>query len=240
MWAMKKWKTVLGVVACIFLLAGCANADSTVVQATPTSSPASTIAATSSVAAALPTQALPTPDFLNASIAKGFLLAPSQAADCQLPCWQGFRIGVSKRQDVRRFFNELFGFSDSFDVFQQPLDEVKLETAGLNIPGTYAAGYIWPRPTGAFEFYMLLDENSGTLQGIQLLNTPIVGNYKAHTPQDVIKSLGAPSSAYAKVIGDGISLMLLYGKLGIAAYSLTQVAIEQRVVGSGLPPIQWT
>src|SRR5688572_322343 len=37
--------------------------------------------------------------------------------DCQLPCWQGLTVGVSKSNDIQYMFDTTLGFNGSIDFF---------------------------------------------------------------------------------------------------------------------------
>jgi hypothetical protein len=164
-----------------------------------------------------------TPDF--SPIAPGFLLA--ETPDCQLPCWQGLRVGISNRKDVQAMFDTVFGFDGQIDVFQenrQLLDSYELY-------GTEAGGHLWwvpeisEEPEGAnFGLYFLVDKQSGILQGIQIVNAPFNTHaYETYTPQQVLQRLGEPSAAYIwPAIRGTIQLLLIYEEQGIASYMITQ------------------
>jgi hypothetical protein len=208
-------KNPLALLMVMPLVAACAPSGApratTATQIAATPRPSRTPAPTDSP---LPSPLPPTPDVLDTPIADGFLLAPSQDPACELPCWQGLRVGVSDREDVQAMFDEVLGFNGSLDVFRDRLmHEVLLEAWGLDFPTMQPGGYSWEEDFG---LYVLVVENTGTLKGIQIANIGTVGSH-AHTPQDLIRTLGIPSAVYAHVRRDGVSLLLLYGELGIAS-----------------------
>jgi hypothetical protein len=187
----------------------------------PTSTPPPTIQST-------PTEILPTPDFIDSPLVDGFLISPSLDSDCQLPCWHGLRVGESDREDVQRMFDETLGFNGMLDFFtEHRLPEVTISTFHLDLPGTQATGHEWAAPpmAGFFGLYMLVDEDTGILQGIQLVLTSSYDTYPYEllSAQQVLRELGTPSSIYARrdfgiPPGRALYLFLIYNDMGIATF----------------------
>lgn len=160
----------------------------------------------------------PTPDFRDAPVYPKMLIAKSEDPSCQLPCWQGLRVGISDKNDVQSTLSKVFGFSYPIDFFSdtpRPNDP-SVSVFGLDIPGTEAGGYLWATDSTPLLVYALVDQESGKLSGIKFsqkpyTQTPNKGGYQLHTAQQVIQELGKPSAAYidANVKGGG-RLMLVY------------------------------
>jgi hypothetical protein len=84
-----------------------ATATSTAATTMPTLTPipGSTPTATvTSGPSSTHTPPVPTPDFLQLPFANNVLFAPAADPECQLPCWQGLRVGESNRDDIQAMF----------------------------------------------------------------------------------------------------------------------------------------
>jgi hypothetical protein len=175
---------------------------------------------------------MPTPDL--APLIPDFLLARDSENDCKLPCWQGLRIGVSKRSDIQAWFDITLQFGGSIDVFQnERLEQWEIEFYKLDIPGTDFGGYWWdllPPIEGAdyFALYFLVDEQTSVLRAIRFQNAPHTGGYATFTPQDVINKLGAPSAIQLQTAnGGGVLIMLVYND-GIVVTSFIEAGEQRR------------
>lgn len=175
--------------------------------------------------------ALPTPDFTQSRIADQYLLAPSDV-DCQLPCWQGLRVGVSTRQDVLDTLNSLFEFGGYVDFFDDNVTNLDLlAEASLEIEGVEGGGYSWATQEQEANFSLLaaVDVERGVLRGLQfrhltgLYSEQLPHRYQMRTLQQVVEELETPSAIYTTRRGSWlVGIMLLYEK-GIVSVSIVEV-----------------
>lgn len=242
-----KRRTLLAVVG-ILGLAACAAPPTAETEASPapapTLTPSPTVASTPTFAPTS-TPPLPTPDFLDSPVAGMYLLAPSEDPACQLPCWQGLRVGESNREDIQAMFDRVFGFNGTLDFFAaSPIPANSINPFDLEIPGTQATGYIWlTEYNGYYPYYEVdpvVDKETGILQGIRFLYDPGMtvseegaitdsGYYRLHTPQQIIRTMGSPDYVFARLVGGAVEFSLIY-KEGVASFSTIIAPGEQRVV----------
>ncbi len=190
----------------------------------------------------------PTPaHFLYLYLSRDFLFGPSNDPTCQLPCWQGLRVGESNRQDIQGVLDTVFQFNGTVDHFKDnPLDELTILVLTSDLPGTEAVGYEWVDTSkednnSSFVTYFIVDESSGILQGINFGYYP-KGMFRTYTPQEVIEKLGIPSylaSSVFKMGAEGVSdvglitnLRLIY-KDGIAFDFSYWVLVQSRNTTDG-------
>lgn len=142
----------------------------------PTITPSPTLSPTT-------TEILTTPDFEALPIAENFLFAPGSDPDCQLPCWQGLRVGESDREDVQRMFREVFGFNGEMDY---PLEAYPYEDNPYlllimdytpeDYPELIATGHSWFWENGTiFDIYLWLHQETDLLAGIYFAYSPPPG-----------------------------------------------------------------
>lgn len=180
--------------------------------------------------------ALPTPDFTQSEIADQYLLAPS-GSGCQLPCWQGLRIGVSTREDVLGVLNSLFDFGGYVDFFDDnsvtKLDSVSRSL--LDVPGVEGSGYSWVTTETLFSLLAVVDAETGVLQGLQfrhvtgLYTERLPHRYTIRTPREIIEQLGSPAAIYTTGQGSWLMAVLLFYEQGIVSYSLLEVQDGQHL-----------
>ncbi len=215
------------ILATLLILTACTAA--TVEPVTPTAVPSDTPLPTVSptpTRTPFPTwpPPSPTPDFLDSPIANGFQFAPSTDPMCQLPCWQGLRVGESDKEDVLMMFDELLGIREG----------LRVSTDITGFPDMEIIGYSWDledserNTIGSLALNTSIDQETGILKGIHI-DTISFGQYKIPTPQQIIKELGSPSVIYADSTGSLVRLMLLYYE-GIVSQSVTDASLEQQVI----------
>ncbi len=213
-------------------------APTNTLQPSPTLSPDPTLTAVPSPSPTIPQPILspfptiplttPTPDFMDTHIVNEYLFAPSVDPDCQLPCWQGLRIGESTKEDVVRMFDEVLDIREGL--------KLSTDESITRIPGTELIWYWWDiRDTegnldGWFTLKTILDDETDILQCIDIVTAPYE-MYEIQTPQQVIRELGRPSAIYVDNTSFYLmNLMLLYDE-GIVSLSTTAISIDEQPIG---------
>ncbi len=204
---MKRFLILITLLTSLLTLTACAAAAE---SPTPTASPSPTATATvtpSPTATATSPTPSNTPEAADISLTdtipdapifNGYLFAPYDDPECQLPCWQGLVIGESGRDDVQEVFARLTGIED-YDFFEDYEVEDQLDLGILEpISLDRAAGYEWLREPGdglhALSLIAIMDENQERLEGLW-----IDTGGDSLTPQYVLMNLGAPSNIYVSM-----------------------------------------
>ncbi len=197
---------------------------------TITTSPTSTISPTAS-------EIIPTPDLMDSPIVDGVLLSPHPAPDCQLPCWQGLRVGESDRDDIQTMFDEVFGFRGTRAFFKDPTLLAPIWIP--DVPGTQADGYEWEFTDVHFDVVTVIDQNSGILQGIRLIYSS-QNILNLSTFQQIIHELGPPDYYFTLPVMDinlappgssvPIDIILFYNE-GMAFGLTSQGNFQETMVG---------
>jgi hypothetical protein len=159
---------------------------------------------------------------MTSPIAGDFFFTPSADPDCVLPCWQGLRVGESGRDDVRRVFDEVFGFNGMLDFFSEDYlryveksDDAAWSTQ--NLPDLYPTGYRWIFPRSDFVMTFWLDQNTDLLEGMSFY-WQLPGDFAVASAQDVIRQLGTPDNLLASEPSPyGVELLFIY-KEGLVFY----------------------
>ena len=226
---MRRWW-----IAAVVLLVACAPSVSTpggtptpFVVAQPTDR--STVAPTAEAATAAPvtptppspTPILPTPalpDSDDSAFYLGDLVLAQADSACQLPCWQGLRIGQSQPEQARQVFDDTFSFNGMLDLSLDTRDTEFMDVDGLD--EYYPIGHLWmiDNVIGIATVFRVEDN---MLAGIVFKwitsdnDRPIV----RMTPQQIIEELGTPDHFLVRINGTeradiGNAIMMLIYKQG--------------------------
>jgi hypothetical protein len=163
------------------LLTACVSPDAR------TSDPIQTAALQSTQASAVPlthtaTPALPPFFIMN-------FLDTSQD-QCELPCWQGLKVGQSSPQDVERMFEETFHFTDASFLFEP--DYMNRVYLPVTVPAdSFITGYMWEDRTPLWLTFSFA-EDTAVLEGIDIAWWSQHGDYHVHSPQEILSVFGPP------------------------------------------------
>jgi hypothetical protein len=140
-------------------------------------------------------QATPSVQFPDAPLFDGYLFAPYHDPTCQLPCWQGLRVGISDRNSIQAAFGRETGLGNSYDFFGDfHLSDPRHIGILGNVAEDRVAGYEWSNDVidGYFlSLIAIMDDKLHALEGLSLA----VGS-GTFSPQRVLKVLGEPSALY--------------------------------------------
>lgn len=189
---------------------------------------------TTGIAILTPTQtATPiksTPDFLDSPVASSVLFSPDDDSDCLLPCWYDLRVGKSSRADIQSVFDEVFGFHETYILFNDTPQPAPIWIP--DIPNTQADGYEWER----FIIILVINSNSDKLHGIRLIQDAF-GAYNLPSVSDVIQLLGPPDYYQTVIIRDleqalpensiSVSVILFYDE-GMALLLSSEAWIQKQ------------
>lgn len=185
--------------------------------------PIMTAAATEPITEPPPTvtvTAFPTPALSEALIGDDFLFEPSSVSGCQLPCWQGLRVGQSGRADIQRVFDEVFGFHGHRQFIP---DEPPVPTS---LPFEfYAAGYIWNSHNSedeieSFVFNTFYERATFALRALEFAAS--YERFNVHLlPYRIMEELGQPSHMLMGFVGgeraDAVNFWMdiVYAEIGM-------------------------
>lgn len=158
--------------------------------------------------------------FPEASVSKGIILSGGGSADCQLPCWNGLRIGEATYTEVQEVFEGIFDAPDGFPFFPDwAWDTSRIHSDfrdSYRIDGMIVGGYYWwfevPNiRSGWYSLVANLDPESGHLADIY--EEMFTGEfYEVPTVQEVVSTLGPPTEIYFDRAGVyGVTLIYAEG-----------------------------
>jgi hypothetical protein len=172
----------------------------------------------------------PAPEFHNPNPGGDILFMPYDDEDCQLPCWQGLRIGESTIDDVQVMFDRVFDLivtEETFRIIQED-SPGKFEVAGTKI-----VLYWWDLPGdegyGYFEIVVVVDTETDILQGLHISQFQGDGTVWAIlTPKQVIEAEGIPDYVYVSNAVENHAVIVLAYKSGIVMlYSFHATIFEE-------------
>ena len=160
------------------------------------------------------------PAFADTLLQEDVLFGPGIVPDCELPCWNGLRVGSSTVQDVINVYVEIIGYENATMLFAGEPNE----TSGL-----IHHGDIWrieEDPLVSLGMTVWIDSSSRTLQGISFR---VHGTkFKKYiTPALIISELGPPEAVYVKYEESGevpkgvVRLAMLYATKGMVFNLMT-------------------
>ncbi len=227
----------------LLILTACAAVDSPTPSPSPTATATLTPSATATPSAtSTPTVTLTpsntppptdtptitaTPEFHNPNPGGDIFFTPYDDEDCQLPCWQGLRIGESTIDDVQVMFDRVFGLTVSEESYKNSPDNPVGE---YEVEGTKIAKHFWELPGYAFfRIDVLLDRETNILQGLHF--TQFWGDgtlLYPYSPKQIIEIEGIPETFYIRhSVEDQSVIALAYEDGYVFHYFLGATVFEE-------------
>lgn len=171
----------------------------------PTNIPTSTVSP--------PSSSSPTPNYSTSLMVDDFIFT-QVVPGCELPCWNGIRIGESGSEDLDIMFEKVFGFVPlNGDVFE-PSPFI----------GLRATQYYWlfdpPNPIRDIFFLLVVQDNDQVVRGIRLTWSYAPMN-NIVSVQRIIQELGEPNQVWVSshilegATSQALDLLIIY-QSGIA------------------------
>ncbi|NDJ54241.1 MAG: hypothetical protein GYB68_14315 [Chloroflexi bacterium] len=209
------------------------EAPATQVDATAPASPAPSPSQTPTT---FPLDPPPARDFFDTAVADDFLFSPTDVANCNLPCWQGLRVGASSTQAVQAVFSDQLGLGPLDLIRDNPVrgrynyrDDVP---EAIPPDGYLITGQEWRffGPDLDFAAYALLNLSTDRLASLSFVWR--FGAYRVPTVQRAVDELGPPDQiltfALSQLIPEDVSklqsvpLVLVYDEGMLLSFNLPQ------------------
>ncbi len=172
-----------------------------------------------------------TPEFHNPNPGEDIFFTPYDDDDCQLPCWQGLRIGESTIDDVQVMFDRVFGLTVTEESFITYLED---DLPRDEVAGTRMFKHFWELPGYSyFQINVVVDLDANILQGILLFQFRGDGTvFSPHSPEQIIDMEGLPDYILmSSAVEDHVDLILAYREGFVFQYLMDATISEETIEG---------
>ncbi len=230
----------LGILAFLTMLAPAFEPPPVTPTAAPSDTPTPTPTATPTAISPTPTvtetlQPMTptlTPEFFNPNPGGDVFFTPYDG-ECELPCWQGLRVGESDVAAIQLMLNRVFSLDVSAESFIPYLES---DVGHYEIAGTRMVSYWWelPDPTYPGFTYFAIDvltdiETNTIFQGLHITQVEGDGTIiTIYTPRQSLVTIGAPDQIYlTPEVDDHAAFVLVYNKGIVLHYSVRATYFEE-------------